>query len=121
MRGAMSAPDAGCRIGDLTTRCSIDHKRLPTTGQSGGCMMSIAMDIGYPGFFAASFLVAGQLDATLVKPLATQKRWILVSQDDSIAFPGQNAITAEPGKAGAKISRVTRSATQFRAAFEDRR
>jgi predicted peptidase len=38
----------------LSDRYSIDRKRLYTTGQSGGCMMSIAMDIKYPDFFAAS-------------------------------------------------------------------
>ena len=85
-------------------------------------MMSIAMDIKYPSFFAASFLVAGQWDPALVTPLAGQKLWILVSQDDDKAYPGQNAITANLEKAGAKISRAvwdgTWSPEQFRAAFD---
>ncbi|WP_066094644.1 peptidase [Xanthomonas massiliensis] len=106
----------------LADEYSIDRTRLYTTGQSGGCMMSIAMDIKYPGFFAASFLVAGQWDPALVKPLASQKLWILVSQDDSKAFPGENAITAVLEKEGARISRATWDGTwdaaQFRAAFE---
>ncbi|TBV08376.1 peptidase [Stutzerimonas kirkiae] len=106
----------------LANQYSIDRKRLYTTGQSGGCMMSIAMNIKYPEFFAASFLVAGQWDPALVKPLARQKLWILVSQDDGKAYPGQNAITEVLAAEGARISRATWdgtwSAEQYRAAFE---
>jgi predicted peptidase len=106
----------------LAEEYGIDRKRLYATGQSGGCMMSIAMNIKYPEFFAASFLVAGQWDPALVKPLARKKLWILVSQDDGKAYPGQNAITAVLEKEGAKISRATWdgtwSAEQFRAAYD---
>ncbi len=109
-------------IGALANRYSIDRRRLYATGQSGGCMMSIAMNIKYPDFFAASFLVAGQWDPALVKPLARQKLWILVSQDDDKAFPGQNAIIDVLEKDGSKISRATWDGTwmaeQFRAAFD---
>ncbi|WP_223191151.1 hypothetical protein [Paraburkholderia panacisoli] len=106
----------------LTGKFSIDRKRLYTTGQSGGCMMSIAMDIKYPELFAASFLVAGQWDPALVKPLARQKLWILVSQDDDKAWPEQNAITAALEKQGAQVSRAVWDGTwtpkEFEAAFE---
>ncbi|MBB3228635.1 putative peptidase [Luteibacter sp. Sphag1AF] len=106
----------------LTHEYSIDSKRLYVTGQSGGCMMSIAMDIKYPGFFAASFLVAGQWDPAQVKPLATQKLWIVVSEDDDKAFPGQNAIVDVLTAEGARVSRATWDGTwtapQFRAAFD---
>lgn len=109
-------------IKSLAGQYSIDRRRLYTTGQSGGCMMSIAMDIKYPEFFAASFLVAGQWDLALVKPMARQKLWILVSQDDDKAYPGQNAITEELEKNGARISRAvwdgTWTAQEFQAAFE---
>ncbi|QIB36470.1 peptidase [Ancylobacter pratisalsi] len=106
----------------LAKEYSIDRKRLYATGQSGGCMMSIAMNIAYPGFFAASFLVAGQWGSTLVKPLAQAKLFVLVSQDDPGAFPGENAIMEVLEQEGAKISRAvwngTWSAEQFRTAFE---
>jgi predicted peptidase len=109
-------------IKSLASQYSIDRKRLYTTGQSGGCMMSIAMDIKYPEFFAASFLVAGQWDPARVKPMARQKLWILVSQDDDKAYPGQNAITEELKKDGARTSRAvwdgTWTAQEFQAAFE---
>ncbi len=106
----------------LSEQYNIDQNRLYTTGQSGGCMMSIAMNIKYPYVFAASFLVAGQWDPALVKPLAHQKLWILVSQDDNKAWPGQNAIITRLEKEGAKISRATWDGTwspeEFRAAFD---
>jgi predicted peptidase len=106
----------------LSDRYSIDRKRLYTTGQSGGCMMSIAMDIKYPNFFAASLLVAGQWAPELSAPLAGQKLWIIVSQDDDKAYPGQNAITAVLEKNGAHVARAVWDGrwtpTQFRSAAE---
>lgn len=106
----------------LAGQYSIDTNRLYATGQSGGCMMSIAMNIKYPDFFAASFLVAGQWEPALVEPLAKKKLWILVSQDDAKAYPGENAITEVLEKGGAKISRAvwdgTWTAAEFRTAFE---
>jgi predicted peptidase len=106
----------------LADGCSIDRKRLYATGQSGGCMMSIAMDIRYPEFFAASLLVAGQWAPALVRPLARQTLWIIVSQDDDKAYPGQNAITDVLEKEGAHLARAEWDGTwtpdQFRAAFE---
>ncbi|MCC8147262.1 MAG: hypothetical protein LIO93_12695 [Bacteroidales bacterium] len=93
-------------IRSLMQEYNIDANRLYTTGQSGGCMMSIAMNIKYPDFFAASYLVAGQWDANLVTPMANDKLWILVSEGDSKAFPGMNAITAALEKEGARVSRA---------------
>lgn len=94
-------------IQDLSTRYSLDCNRLYTTGQSMGCMSSIALDIKYPDLFAASFLVAGQWDAAKVGPMVRDKLWIIVSQGDEKAFPGMNAITAALEKAGAKVARAT--------------
>ncbi|QJD98320.1 hypothetical protein HH214_06210 [Mucilaginibacter robiniae] len=92
---------------ELTGRYSIDKDRLYTTGQSMGCMMSIAMDIKYPELFAASFLVAGQWDPAKVGLMANDHLWIVVSQGDTKAFPGMNAITAALEEKGAKVSRAT--------------
>ena len=93
-------------IDQLANEYNIDRDRLYTTGQSGGAMISIAMDIKYPDLFAASFLVAGQWDPAKVLPLASDKLWIVVSEGDLKAYPGQNAITAELEKYGARISRA---------------
>lgn len=110
-------------IKSLAETYSIDMDRLYTTGQSGGGMMSIAMNIKYPDFFAASFLVACQWDAALVAPMAKNRLFILVSQDDSKAFPGQNAITEALEAEGARIARAEWdgrwSDEQFRFAFDD--
>lgn len=106
----------------LSRQYGLDTRRLYATGQSGGCMQAIAMNIRYPQLFAASYLVAGQWDAALVKPLARKKLWILVSQDDAKAYPGQNAITAVLEQEGARIGRAiwdgTWTPAQFRAAYD---
>ncbi|MCD8213794.1 MAG: pyrroline-5-carboxylate reductase [Campylobacter sp.] len=91
----------------LSGEYNIDTNRLYTTGQSGGAMMSIALNIAYPKLFAASFIVAGQWDAQKCIPMAKTRQFILVSNDDAKAFPGQNAITGELEKNGAKIARAT--------------
>ena len=90
----------------LASEYAIDRTRLYTTGQSMGAMMSLAMDIRHPDLFAAAFIVAGQWDPARVAPLATQKLWIVVSQGDLKAYPGENAITAMLEKDGAKVSRA---------------
>lgn len=106
----------------LTSQYSIDKNRLYMTGQSMGAMMTIAINIKYPDLFAASFVVAGQWDPTKVKPLAKDKLWIVVSQGDTKAYPGENAITAVLKKEGAKVSRAVwdgrSSAAQFAAAVK---
>lgn len=110
-------------IKSLTKEFSIDSGRLYTTGQSGGGMLSIAMNIKYPEFFAASFLVACQWGPELVEPMVGNRLFIVVSQDDPGAFPGQNAVTEALEDAGATVSRAiwdgTWSAEQFRFAFDD--
>ena len=40
-------------IADLESRYTIDKNRLYTTGQSMGCMSSIALNIKYPDLFTA--------------------------------------------------------------------
>lgn len=92
-------------IHELSTRYRIDPRRLYTTGQSGGCMTSIALNIKYPDLFAASLLVAGQWDPAQVAPMAKHKLWIIVAQDDAKAYPGMNAITGVLERNGAKVTR----------------
>lgn len=110
-------------IKSLAGEYSIDQKRLYTTGQSGGCMMSIAMNLKYPDFFAAAFLVAGQWDPAVVAPLAKKKLWILVSEDDDKAFPMETAMSEVMEDGGATISRAvwdgTWNADQYQFAFDD--
>ncbi|PRX08500.1 UNVERIFIED_ORG: putative peptidase [Martelella mediterranea] len=107
----------------LTEEYSIDPDRLYTTGQSGGGMLSMAMNIKYPDFFAASFLVACQWGPELVAPMAGNRLFIVTSQDDSGAFPGQNADTEALEAAGATVARAIWDGTwnedQYQFAFDD--
>lgn len=111
-------------IRHLQTELPIDGNRLYTTGQSGGGMMSIAMNIKYPDFFAASYLIACQWDhALLTRNMKNVKWWITVSQDDAKAYPGEIAITEKLASFGAKIARADHwnaqwSPAEFQAAFE---
>ena len=91
----------------IANQYSIDRNRIYTTGQSGGCMASIALDILHPDLFAGSLLVAGQWDPTQVAPMADQNIWIVVSEGDAKASPGMNNITAVLQQEGAKVSRAT--------------
>lgn len=93
-------------IKSLQEKYNIDNKRLYTTGQSGGAMMSIAMNIKYPDFFAGSYFVAGQWAAEKTPPMAKNKMLIVISKDDPKAFPGQNAITETLAKHGAVVQKA---------------
>jgi predicted peptidase len=65
------------------------------------------MDIKYTNMFAASFLVAGQWDATKVAPMAKMLLWMVCCQGDGKAYPGMTAITATLKNNGATISNAT--------------
>ena len=90
----------------LVRQYRIDPARLYATGQSGGGMTAIAMNLAYPDLFAASLLVACQWDATLCAPLAKKKLWVVVSQGDTKAYPGQNAIMDVIEAEGATVARA---------------
>jgi len=103
----------------ITSQYGVDAGRIYATGQSEGAMMSIAMDIKHPDLFAATLIVAGQWDPALVAPLAKEKLWIIVSQGDEKAYPGENSITAALEKAGAKVERAVWDGRPSPAAFAD--
>lgn len=105
----------------LEQQYPIDPQRRYATGQSGGGMLAIAMNVQEPAFFAASYLVACQWDAALVAPMAHNRLWITVSQDDAKAWPGQTAIVQTLARHGAKVAQAVWNAqwtpAQFQAAF----
>lgn len=70
-----------------------------------GCMASIVLNIRYPEYFAASYLVAGQWDERNIPKLEKQKLWMLCSQGDAKAFPTMNQMCVNMERAGAKVSR----------------
>lgn len=110
-------------IQQLLKEHKIDPNRLYVTGQSGGCMTATAMNIKYPDFFAASYLVAGKWGADLVAPMAKNKIWFMASEDDAGAFPSFNSITETLEKLGTKVSRAVWNGTwnvdQYRFAYDD--
>lgn len=110
-------------IQKLIREHKIDPKRIYATGQSGGCMTATAMNIKYPNFFAASYLVAGKWGTDLVAPMAKNKVWWMASEDDLGAFPSFNAITERLEQQGVKISRAVWNgawnADQYRFAYDD--
>ncbi|WP_051742241.1 PHB depolymerase family esterase [Streptomyces xylophagus] len=94
-------------VEELTSRYRIDADRLYSTGQSMGAMMTLGLNIKYPDLFAASFVVAGQWPAAQAAPLAKKNLWITVSEGDTKAYPGENAITKVIEQAGTKVARAT--------------
>ncbi|OOF71527.1 hypothetical protein BKG89_00310 [Rodentibacter caecimuris] len=110
-------------IQKLISEYNIDPKRIYATGQSGGCMAATAMNIKYPDFFAASYLVAGKWGADLVNPIVKNKVWWMASEDDLGAFPSFNAITERLQAEGARISRAVWNgkwnADQYLFAYDD--
>jgi len=91
-------------VESVTQQYSIDRKRRYTTGQSMGAMMSLGLNIKYPDLFAAAFIVAGQWPEAQAAPLAKKDLWILVSADDTKAYPGEQAITAVIQEQGTQVS-----------------
>jgi predicted peptidase len=90
----------------IVNQYSIDTNRLYTTGQSMGCMTSIAMNIKYPDLFTASLLVAGQWDPTAMSVLTKNNMWVVVSEGDPRAFSGMNTSMAALEAKGTRISRA---------------
>ena len=91
-------------IGVLCKEYSIDTDRMYTTGQSGGCMLSFAIDHYYPDLFAASLLMAGKWDKDRVQNFVNDRMWMLCGEGDLGAFPSMNGITEELRKKGVKVS-----------------
>lgn len=94
-------------VKSVRAQFNIDHDRIYTTGQSMGCMASIAMMIKNLDLFAAALLVAGQWDAKMMSVLTKANMWIIVAEGDTKAFPGMNASMAALEARGARISRAS--------------
>ena len=90
----------------LTKQYSIDENRLYNTGQSMGGMTSIALNIKYPDLFAASFLVACQWEPSITVPMAKKPLWIVVSEGDTKAHQGMDAITSVLAQHGATVTKA---------------
>jgi len=92
-------------IDRVATDYAIDRDRIYATGQSGGCMTSLALGVSHPDLFAGTLCVAGQWDPAVVAPLADDNLWVIVSEDDDKAFPGMTAIMEVLEANGARVAR----------------
>jgi predicted peptidase len=123
--GVSTEGELGDRTGDtvvhilesLQRQYSIDRNRIYTTGQSFGCMLSLAIMIRHPDLFAASMLVAGQRDAQATSVLDHNKMWIIVAEGDTRAFPGMNDSIAVWEKQGTTVGKATWNARWSDAEF----
>lgn len=98
-------------VKNLMGKYSIDKKRIYNTGQSMGGMTSIAMDVKYPDFFAASYLVACKWDENVTAPLGTQNIWAVAAVGDPGASPSMTKILDGLEHNGAKVLRQTLDST----------
>ncbi|MFF3503119.1 hypothetical protein [Streptomyces sp. NPDC003247] len=100
--------DATARlVQKLTAEYSIDSDRVYCTGQSMGAMLTLGLNINYPDLFGASWVVAGQWPSSEAAPLAEKNLFVTVSQGDTKAYPGEDAIMSVIEKAGTEVSRAT--------------
>ena len=98
-------------VKDLLDKYNIDQKRIYNTGQSMGGMTSIAMDVKYPDFFAASYLVACKWNEKVTDPLGTQNIWAVAAGGDPGASPSMTKILDGLENNGAKVLRQTLDST----------
>lgn len=91
-------------IDALKKAYSIDADRVYTTGQSGGCMLSFAIEHYYPTLMAASLLMAGKWDATRVDNFVGKKMWMMCGDGDAGALPSMTSIVEALREKGEKVS-----------------
>lgn len=89
---------------------SIDKKRIYTTGQSMGGMISFYLNANHPHFFAASIFVGSQWDISVLKPLANEKFFYIVSAGDIKASNGMKEVGNLLSENGAKYGAIEFSA-----------
>ncbi len=76
----------------IMEKYSIDQRRIYTTGQSMGGMISFYFNSKYPDLFAASLFVGSQWDVNALSPLADKKFFYIVSAADPKASAGMNEL-----------------------------
>ena len=99
-------------IEHLVAEYPIDRHRIYNTGQSMGGMTSIAMDVKYQDFFAASYLLACKWDANVTMPLGKQNIWAVASEGDPGAAPSMKEILGNLEQSGIEVLRMTADVEQ---------
>ena len=77
----------------VMTQYKVDEKRVYTTGQSMGGMMSFYFNIAHPELFAASLFVSCQWDTTKMKDFGKKKFFYIVAGGDQKASGGMRDLT----------------------------
>lgn len=70
----------------------VDEKRVYTTGQSMGGMMSFYFNIAHPDLFAASLFVSCQWDTTKMKDFGRKRFFYIVAGGDEKASGGMSGL-----------------------------
>lgn len=100
-------------LNKVVSNFSIDKKRIYTTGQSMGGMISFYLNATNPNFFAASVFVGSQWDINVLKPLANSTFFYIVSAGDIKASNGMREVGNLLTKAG-----VNYGSTEFSAKLQ---
>lgn len=79
---------------NIVATYSIDQKRIYTTGQSMGGMISFYLNANEPDLFAASMYVGSQWDTQVLAPLADDRFLYVVSAADPKASVGMQELGA---------------------------
>lgn len=79
-------------VRDIMANYPIDHKRVYTTGQSMGGMISFYLNSIEPELFTASMFVGSQWDINVLKPLTNAKFIYTVSAADPKASIGMKEV-----------------------------
>ena len=88
----------------------VDQRRLYTTGQSMGGMMSFYFNIAHPNLFAASLFVSSQWDTSKMKDFGKRKFFYIVAGGDGKASGGMRDLTEVLKKQNAHIDSASWSA-----------
>ena len=88
----------------------VDQKRLYTTGQSMGGMMSFYFNIAHPDLFAASLFVSSQWDTSKMQDFGKRKFFYIVAGGDAKASGGMRELTEVLKKQNAHIDSASWSA-----------
>ena len=88
---------------DVMQRYRVDARRVYTTGQSMGGMMSMHFNIAHPDLFAASLFVSCQWDTALMHSFAHKRFCYVAADGDEKASAGQRELLQVLKKEGARV------------------
>ena len=88
----------------------VDTKRIYTTGQSMGGMISFYLNIAHPDLFAASLYVSCQWDTEKMKDFDKRRFFYIVAGGDEHASGGMRDLSAVLEKQNARVETATWSA-----------